>query len=111
MQAAAGQASLNADLSRPATGSAAARGFEADLGPATDDADSLGMSAPKAIPPKQLADAWENRTPKAAEVEHVSYESDDHKPGATEFLAGVEQNIDEEDRVLVDQQEAEVAQA
>ena len=75
------------------------------------DTDSLGASAPKAIPPKQLADSWHNRTPQVADVEHVSYESDDHKPAAAEFLAGVEQNIDEEDRLLEDQQKAEVAQA
>jgi len=44
MSAAADRASLNADLSRPTTsengkGTAAARGFQADVGPAGADAD------------------------------------------------------------------------
>ena len=40
----------------------------------------------------------------------MSYESDDHKQAAAGFLTGVEQNIDDEDRLLEDQQ-AEVARA
>ena len=51
MQAAADQASLNADLSRPATGSAAGRGFQADAGLAGANPYSFGESAPKATPP------------------------------------------------------------
>ena len=34
----------------------------------------------------------------------MSYESDDHKEAAGGFLTGVEQNIDDEDRLLEDQQ-------
>ena len=100
----ADQAALNADLSRPTTGSAAARGFRADLGQTRSDADSFGEQAQQAIPPRQIAGAWPNSTPKAGGVESVSYESDDHKPAAEAFLTGVEQNIDDEDRLLEDQQ-------
>lgn len=60
--------------------------------------------APKAIPPKQLAGAWPSRTPKAADVGDVGYESDDHKQAAGEFLTGVEQNINDEDQQLEHQQ-------
>lgn len=41
----------------------------------------------------------------------MSYESDDHKQAAAGLLSGVEQNIDDEDRLLEAQQQAEAARA
>jgi len=51
MQASGDRASLNADLSRPTTGAAAARAFRAEPSPPGEDAYQHDETAPKAIPP------------------------------------------------------------
>ena len=48
------------------------------------------MSAPKAIPPKQIADNWIKDPPKEADIDNVSYESDEHKKNVAAFITGIE---------------------